>query len=207
MTYLEQGTEEYDEAFSLLSSKHRELVATGEARMYEGREGYPVLRWAPDNTEGKKPGALVPGTSIVPNPKAGAVEKFAYKGNYKRTNAWKELKEHLMPMTDDPEVYGGMAWLLDRGFSMLESGTVQQKASCPQCGWQFWVDMYKKGDSKALATLLDHRLGKPEQKTEVTGEISHIHDYLRERQDERTIEINVIDPKEVERRRKELEDD
>lgn len=204
---LEEGTEEFAEAFSLLSERNKALVISGDVDMWEGREGQPVLRYSASNSLGKKTGTLVPGTSLLPNPNHGNVGKLGRKGDYKRTNAYKDLINYISPATDDPNIYGGLAWLLEQGFKMVEGGDFYAKVTCPECHTHFNAPVFKKGDPKALATILDHVIGKPEQNTTVSGQVEHLHDYLRETDDSRTIEVKVVDPKESERRRKELDYD
>ena len=207
MAKLVQGTDEYEIALSLLSPTNRALVESGEVDMWDGRDGAAVLRYSQTNTLDKKGGALVPGTSLLPNPNHGNVGKLGRKGDYKRTNAYKELVPYLSPATDDPTVYGGLAWLLEQGNKMVEGGDVQYRVNCPNCNWQFWATAFKKGDSKALATMLDHVIGPPVRQVEIEGQIEVLHEALREVEDSRTIEVRVIDDEEIKRRKEALDYD
>lgn len=204
---LVEGTEEYEYAFSLLSPTNKALVQAGDVVMWEGRDGQAVLRYAPGNSLDKKSGSLVAGTSLMTNPNQGNVGKLGRKGDYKRTNAYKDLMQYISPATIDPEVYGGLGWLIEQGNKMVEGGDVQYRVNCPNCKWQFWATAHKKGDAKALATMLDHVVGPPVRQVEVEGQIEVLHEALREVEDSRVIEVRVVDDEERERRKKELDYD
>lgn len=189
----------YDEYFGLLKKKNKELVTAGEVAMYEGRDG-PVLRWTAENKQKRRAGALVPGTYLQANPDHGNVGVSGRKGDYKRTNAYKALMEYLIPATDDPEVYGGLSWLLHEGFKQVEGGDVYVTAVCPTDGTQFKVKAYKKGDSKALQTLLEQVLERPAQRQDINVQGGIFHEYINERLDESTIEVYTISPNEARER-------
>ena len=185
----------FSEYFGMLNKKSKDLVTNKEVIMYVGRDG-PVLRWGADNTLKKHPGALAPGTHLQLNPNHGNVGGHAAKGNYKRTNAYKALMEYLIPATDDPEVYGGLSWLLHEGFKQVEGGDVYVDAICPQDGYRFKVKAFKKGDSKALATLLEQVLERPAQRQEVNIQGNLYHQHINEPLNENTIEVYTISPEE-----------
>jgi hypothetical protein len=189
----------YDEYFDKLKKKNKDLVVAGDIVMYEGRDG-PVLRWASDNKLKKRPGALVPGTALQLNLDHGNVGVFGRRGDFKRTNAYKALVEYLIPATDDPEVYGGLSWLLHEGFKQVEGGDVYVDAICPTDGTSFKVKAYKKGDSKALQTLLEQVLERPAQRQEVNIQGSVFHEYINQPLEENTIEVFTISPDEVRER-------
>lgn len=186
----------YTEYFDLLKKRNKELVLDGQVCMYEGRDG-PVLRWTADNKMKKQPGALVPGTYMQVNPLHGAVGTTGRKGDYKRTNAYKALVEYLIPATDDPEVYGGLSWLLHQGFKQVEGGDTYVEAVCPTDGTVFKVKAYKKGDSKALQTLLEQVLERPAQRQEINVQGGLFHEYINTPLEESSIEVYTISPDEA----------
>ena len=185
----------FNEYFGMLNKKSKDLVTNKEVIMYIGRDG-PVLRWGPENTKKRHPGALAPGTHLQVNPAHGNVGKDAAKGNYKRTNAYKALMEYLIPATDDPEVYGGLSWLLHEGFKQVEGGDVYVDAICPTDGTHFKVKAYKKGDSKALQTLLEQVLERPAQRQEINVQGNLFHQHINEPLQENSIEVYTISPDE-----------
>lgn len=205
-TAIEPSDPEYVEAFESLKAKHRQLVIDGEVKLYPGR-GYPVLRWSSTNTKGKKPGTLVPGTSLLPNENHGNVGIYGKSGAYKRTNAYKELMQYLIPATDDPEVYGGLAWMLNEGFKQVEGGEVKKDVICPECSHQFEVTAYKRGDSRALQTMLEQVLDKPNQRQDINLQGEVYHEYLNAPIDVDTITVYSRDPREAEKIKKVIEVD
>jgi hypothetical protein len=185
----------FNEYFALLKKKSKDLVTNNEVVMFEGRDG-PVLRWASGNTMGKRAGALAPGTHLQLNLGHGSIGTVQQKGNYKRTNAYKALMEYLIPATDDPEVYGGLSWLLHEGFKQVEGGDVYVDAVCPTDGTRFKVRAYKKGDSKALQTILEQVLERPAQRQEINVQGGLFHQHINEPLKESTIEVYTISPDE-----------
>ena len=183
----------FNEYFELLKKKNKDLVTNNEVIMYEGRDG-PVLRWSSTNTFKKRPGALVPGTALQVNPNHGNVGLIGRRGDYKRTNAYKALVEYLIPATDDPEVYGGLSWLLHEGFKQVEGGDVYVDAVCPTDGTHFKVKAYKKGDSKALQTLLEQVLERPAQRQEINVNGGLFMEHINTPLEENTIEVYSISP-------------
>ena len=189
----------FSEYFALLNKKNKDLVTNNEVMMYEGREG-PVLRWTSTNSKKHRAGALVPGTYLQKNANHGDIGKNQHKGNYKRTNAYKALMEYLIPATDDPEVYGGLSWLLHEGFKQVEGGDVYVDAICPTDGTHFKVKAYKKGDSKALQTLLEQVLERPAQRQEINVQGGLFMEHINTPLAENTIEVYTISPDEARER-------
>ena len=189
----------YESYFTKLTRKNQKLVDEGEVNMFEGRNG-PVLRWAVENSLGRKPGALVPGTSLELNNAHGNVGVVGRKGDYKRTNAYKELLQYLVPASLDSDVYGSLAWLLDKGFEQIEGGDVQVPVACPECGHHFKAKAYKKGDSKALQIILEQVLDQPAKRADINVQGSVMHEYLNEPMDSNTIEVYTISPDEARER-------
>lgn len=189
----------YDEYFNQLTKKHRDLLIDGEINMYEGRGG-PMLRWATENTKKKQPGALVPGTALAVNPNHGNVAQHGAKGNYKRTNAYKELIQYLIPATEDTDIYGSLGWLLNEGFKQVEGGDVYVDAVCPTDGTHFKVKAYKKGSDRALQTLLEQVLDKPAQRNEVDIRGGVFHEYINQPLESDSIEVYTINPEEARER-------
>ena len=189
----------FNEYFDMLKKKNKELVTNNEITMWVGRDG-PVLRWAATNTMKKKPGSLVPGTGLQLAPNQANVGVTGRKGDYKRTSAYKNLMEYLIPATDDPEVYGGLSWLLHEGFKQVEGGDIYVDAVCPVDGTSFKVKAYKKGDSKALQTLLEQVLERPAQRQEINVQGGLFHQHINERLEENTIEVYTISPDEARER-------
>lgn len=194
-----QNDEDYEENFHKLTKRNQKLVDDGEVNMFEGRGG-PVLRWSASNTLSKKPGALVPGTSLELNRNHGNVGVTGRKGDYKRTNAYKELLQYIVPASLDSEVYGSLSWLLNRGFEQIEGGDVSVPATCPDCGHNFKVKAYKKGDSKALQIILEQVLDQPAKRQDINVQGSVMHEYLNEPIDSDVIEVYTLTPEQARER-------
>lgn len=196
--------EEREKLVAVLSPEDRAKVEAGDINVFPAKPGsYPVLRWAKGNSEGKTPGSLAPGTGHAQG--AGDIGNNAARYAYKRTNAYKDLLEHLIPADLDPTKRGSIGWLFEQGFAAAEGGTVSIDVTCPDCGHKHKVEAWKKPDAVAFKTLIEQVLGRATETKNVNVESKNLHAIIDERIPAEAIEVYDLDDEIVARRRAEIE--
>lgn len=166
----------------------------GLVRLSLGRDSEkPVVRWL----DGKNAGRYVPGSGVSP---AHVDSENGRKGAYKQLPEYRALLHRLVEASDDAEVRGSFAWIVDQMFEAIKGYPVTKE--CPQCGKE--VYMYHRPDTNAAKYLIDQVADKPTHRTEIDIESRSIHLELSERFDPSTLQVNRIDPAEERRRREAL---
>jgi predicted nucleic acid-binding Zn-ribbon protein len=123
------------------------------------------------------------------------------KGAYKQLPEYRALLSRLIEATDDPEIRGSFAWIVDQMFEAIEGEAITKE--CPECGTN--VYMYKKPDITAAKYLIDQVADKPTNRTEVDIDIKSRHEELNVTFDPGELKVHRIDPMEARRRREALE--
>ena len=177
-----------------LPDELRERVISGELLAFEGKvSGRPGLRNA-------KTGVLVKGTGLTP--RAGDIGELSSKFAYKRTNAYRELLQHIISADNDPEKWGSFGWLVNQGLKAAEGGDVFVDTRCPSCDTPFKVKAWKRPDSNAITKIMEQIIGRAQETQEINITERRIVDLLRD--ETPVVEINVISlsPEEAASRRK-----
>lgn len=168
-------------------------------------DGQPVLRDISSRN-------FMKGTGRVP----AATDEALIAGKYthRRTRAYKqfqiasqEVLKAAIPITGNPDKWGSLEWIIERGLEAAEGKTIKKRVTCPcGCDYSFDVSMYKAPDVRAIQTILDHRLGKPKETSEINVRSEEIVLMLNERRDADAIEVYDINEEQVAERRKALEE-
>lgn len=194
--YTGRVTDEGDQAdlVSKLSDELRALYEGGSVRVSPGRDPEkPVVRWL----IGKDKGRWVSGSGVSPT---HVDAENGRKSAVKQMGEYRALLERLVEASDDPEIRGTFAWVIDQLFTAGEGELISK--DCPACGAS--VGMYKKPDVTALKYLVDQVADKPTHRTEIDIEARSIHLELSEKFDASQLKVHQIDPGEERRRREAL---
>ena len=154
----------------------------------------PVVRWA----NGKDKGRFAPGSGVVP---AHVDKENGIKSRHKQLPEYRALLARLIEATEDPDIRGSFAWIVDQMFEAIEGAPITKE--CPECGHE--VYMYKKPDITAAKYLIDQVADKPTHRQEINIDMESRHLELSATFDPTTLTVHRIDPQEERRRRKALD--
>jgi hypothetical protein len=181
----------------------KELVVRGQRTLWPGRDPLkPVIRYGPEH---KRRGALAPlGTAggVGPNHKDVGNGR---RGGVKQTKEYQALLERAIPASDDPEEWGGFAWLIEQGLEAAEGGDKTVPATCPECSHKFPVIAYKKHDTNAIIKLIEFVRGRATETKQVDVRSVELHAILAEGTDIANVQVHALEPAVVAARRQALE--
>lgn len=157
-----------------LTEENRELIRTDQVVVYPGRDlAKPVLRWAPNNVRGGKPGALVLGSGVTPRHVDADNGK---RGGFKNTTAWLELLQRRLDADDG----GGFEAVVNGMFDAAVGGVKIELHDCSDCGFTNAIEVRTAPDPRAGKILMEFLVPKPTQRSEVDVQMTSIQIKLSE---------------------------
>lgn len=192
-TQAQTVTQETLDLIQDLPEEIQDKVLRGEVIAAPGKlPGRPILRDA-------KTGALTKGTGHAPG--AGEIGALSPRHAYKRTNAYRELLQHIVSADEDPEKWGSFGWLVNQGLKAAEGGDVFVDAQCPGCDLHFKVKAWKRPDSNAITKIMEQIIGRAQETQEINITERKIVELLQDETEAPAYEVIALTPEEQERRR------